>query len=377
MVAAEGVAARLVRAMALVANRVSADHRRTWGDMMVTQLRAMTVFTGVLAVALCPATVNAGPWWSWGHPGYAESYYAPSSSFAAYGPSYSGPSSGCCGSSCGSCQSGYAGNCGCDPCGCNPCGGGCGIACAGGACTGGNCGLNAAPASQTPIPETTIPQRQTNDRDAPARNPDDGFRANPNRTFEDSVNPSYDSPPPRAPRAPVDNFSEPAVESDAPRFPARTPRDDATTPKPFPSRSGTPPAGDLPGRTAPANPGTTPVDPFQGADPGTSSFKPAIPENSTVIPQRKPAESGVVNDGSGDADLEVPPPEEAPMSRSRLDTKITTAPVVNKSRIAVAARLAAPRTSSTVVAKKTFSRIPPRPRNEWSVAPVDQRITRH
>lgn len=242
--------------------------------------------------------------------------------------------------------------------------------------------MNAAPASQAPIPETTIPQRRTNDREAPVRNPaDDGFRANPNRTFDDSANPGYDSPPPRVPRTPAENFSEP-VDSDAPRFPPRTPRDDATTPNPFPPRSGTPPAGDLPGRTAPANPGTTPDDPFRGADPGTSSFKPAIPENSTVspstvIPQRKPAESGVVNDGSGDVDLEVPPPEEAPMSRSGLDTKITTAPVVSKSRIAVAARLAAPRMSSTVVAKKTFSRIPPRPRNDWSVAPADQRITRH
>ncbi len=346
---------------------------------MVTLLRLTTVLASVFATTLCPTSVDAGPWWSWGGPGYSDSYYAPSSSFAAYGPSYSGPSSGCCGSSCGSCQSGYASGCGCDPCGCNPCGGGCGIACAGGACNGDNCGMNAAPASQAPIPETTIPQRRTNDRDAPVKNPPaDDFRSRPNRTFDDPVDPGYDSPPPRAPRAPAENFSEPDMDSDAPRFPARTPRDDATTPKPFPPRSGTPPAGDLPGRTAPANPGTTPVDPFQGADPGTNSFKPAIPENSTVIPQRKPAESGVVNDGSGDTDLEVPPPEEVPMSRSALDTKITTAPVVSKSRIAVAARLAAPRLSPTVVAKKTTSsRIPPRPRNDWSVAPADHRITRH
>ncbi|OYW22572.1 MAG: hypothetical protein B7Z55_04480 [Planctomycetales bacterium 12-60-4] len=224
--------------------------------------------------------------------------------------------------------------------------------------------MNTAPASPSPIPDGNIPR--TNTDTAPARpKPADNFTPR-NRTFDETSGSGYDSDLPRTRSVAPSRTTDPA-ETDAEPF--TPPREELPNARPFGARGGAAPTGDV--LDNPVNPGT-PNDDFFNADPNKVR-KPELPENPTVIPQKKPADSGMLDEGET---LEVPAPEEEPLSGPALDAKVTTAPVIARSRIDAADRFTMPKVSMQYIARNV-GRIPPAPRNEWSAAPTDLRISRH
>ncbi|MDZ4684486.1 MAG: hypothetical protein SH850_05305 [Planctomycetaceae bacterium] len=328
--------------------------------------------TGSILAAMTlalPASANA-QWFDWGwNWGWQRDYYQPAGAWTSYYPGsygYSGYGGGY-----------YApGGCGCNPCAsCDPCGSACGAGgCASGNCAGGNCAYD-APAGGAPVPD-----------------------------------PNVDSPPVRSRTTPTPRTRS-GDPADAPTFESPTrgtdPADGAT---PFPSRSrGTNPLDDvepLPrrNRSTDPDPAGTGVDPFDsdttrggsgssGTGAGSRNFRdnstaptggtrprsgtgsdgglvdPAndptfggskkieIPEaEGTVIKPRAPAKTPEVNDG-----------QDAGGIGPRLDLKATSAPVIQKTRLASHARnatAAAPRTAKTPVIR------------DWSAAMNDARAVR-
>lgn len=344
-------------------------------------------------------TAEAGPFWHWGHPGYADSFYGPSRSFyapqGAYGPSYYGPSSGCCGTGgCGPCQMNYAPGCGCNPCGCNPCGcdpcgcsscvgGNCGIGCADGSCASGNCGWNATTTSD-PIPDPNLNAEPVRPRTPGATTPAPGTTAPPRRTFEDDA-PRYE-PPTTRPNFRDDPMSPPAGGAD-PLGPV-DPFGPATAPpsRPAPSRvpMGTDPMEDgFAPRPGPARPPGT-VDPFDAPSggfeagrielPGVEETEPANATPAPTLPRPRPVDAVPVDDRdaapAGDdptATDEQPARLQRPLSGPALDLITTTSPIAPRTRMAIRGGFTAP----------SVARTPLQPRSEWSAAPTDIRIVRH
>lgn len=342
---------------------------------MQSPFRLCSLALPVLASLLLPASADAGRWWYWGHPGYADGYsssfYAPYSGYAAYGPSYYGPAAGCCGSGacgagscggCNSCQLGYAPACGCDPCGCNSCGGGCGVACADGSCAGGNCNLNQAPADGAPVPDPNVAPTPITPRSTtpPARTA-------PPRTFDEGDAPRYEPPNRTAPPA-ANPMNDPMGDFADPAFPP--PRSGGSAP---PSRSlppmGTDPLDDgfrsrPPSRSPlPTDPLNNPIDPGS-VDPATGfgAAKEELPtEEPSVISPAKPVatpplEERPATPAEAASELQIPAlpvPTEAD-----LDLTATTRPVVERTRLQVEHR----KTYSTYAGRPALDR-------EWSVAP--------
>lgn len=354
----------------------------------------------LVLVASCLGTAgsaDAGLFWDWGYPGYADGYsshYAPMSGYAAYGPSYYGPSGGCCGAGscgmgscgtgscggCGPCQLNYAPGCGCNPCGCDPCGcNSCGVACADGNCAGGNCNLNTAPADNKPIPEPGYERAQpikprdpetepwrtrgpaTNDPagtepdggDAPGFEPPTNRTRNPGAVdpMDDPLNSPMDTtiPPPRTRTTPTDGRPAPFGSG----------RSGGT--------SGSGGAGEAPAGRPPRTPLPT-DDPIDPAATGGSfeAGKVELPAEE-VLPVPPPEEPEAGKPAKSKSDAGTPEAEHEPMTRAPRDAVVTTRPVVEKTRLVMHGGA-----STTTVVKR-----PAKGTRESSVTPTDRRIVRH
>ena len=338
---------------------------------MSSLLRLTLSALPVMAALMMPGSASAGGMFSyWGNPGYADTVYRPyyASYGPSYGPSYYGPSAGCCGASCGSCQSNYAG-CGCDPCGCNSCGSGacglgcnsCGGGCADGSCGGGNCNLNMAPAGNAPVPDPNLNRPTT-----PANSTPEPVRPG-RRTFENDT-PRYE-PPSRNPAPMTDPMpAAPMTDpmTDAPLFP-ETGRP-ATRP---PSRTA-PPAATEPmedGFRSRVPAPTTPLDDPGNVDPtsGFSAGKPELPAGTEGAVPALPTPAVPMDETTSPKAAPAAETTPAEANSVNLDGQMTSAPVVLKSRLVLNGDFAAPK----VV--RTQTRI----RNEWSAAPVDARVVRN
>jgi hypothetical protein len=386
-------------------------------------MRSFVVLTTVVSSGLSVTPVDAGYWWDWGYPGYADyatSYYAPmsawgGSSYAGYGPRYYGPSSGCCGSSCGGCQQNYAPACGgcqpcgCDPCGCgsgcsdcgNVCGGNCGTGCSGGNCIDGNCTLNSAPADGAPVPDNTIQQPiKPRGNSGYESNGTGGSRSNSGTGGSGAgsqwqkSDPMGDAPDYKAPARtnpggsggvndlPMDdvfgddpNAGDDPLEGPQNPAPARSPRTPNTEtnprPKPFGSNSSGSGSGTRPNRPAPGSDVVDPID-------NNGAFKPIVPGNNEArkVPLPKEESAGSPGKVQGPpldpADAEQSPaaghePEAEPMTRLHRDSLATTQPVVEKTRLTMRSLPSSPK----MLAKRPAVKM-----KESSVSPSRQHLSR-